>query len=280
MVKIITDSAADYTAEELKQKDIICIPMGVAFGEKDYRIGVNLTNEEFYELLETESEFPKTAQPPIFEIEKTFKEIKESGDECVAITISSELSGTYQSFFITKDMTEFDNCYVIDSQNATAGQKLLVDLAVKLRDEGRTAEEIADKLNEVKEKIVVLACIDTLEYLYKGGRLSKAAYAVGSAVNLKPIIAVTKEGKVEASAKTLSIRRGMKTLMEEFGKNPPDTEYPIYTVYSYDRKNTDILADKIREMGYEIDEENVVSLGPAIGAHIGKYACGYIYVEK
>ena len=280
MVKIITDSAADYEADELVEKDIICIPMTISFGEDDYQENKNLTKTQFYELLESSDVFPKTAQPTPFDYESVFEKCKEDGDECVVITLSSALSGTYQNAVLSKNMTEYDECYVVDSLNATAGQRLLVDYALRLRQEGKSAKEIADALEAVKDKIVVMACIDTLEYLYKGGRLSKTAYAIGSMVNIKPIIIVSEEGKVEVTSKALSTKQALRSICDKINDNEPDTDFPIYVVYSHNRKNADTLAKKIRDMEYEVQEENILNIGATIGAHVGKNACGYIYVAK
>ncbi len=280
MVKIITDSAADFEREELESKNIIATPMKISFGETEYMENVNLTKNEFYELLETSQEFPKTSQPSVYEFETIFNELKSNGDECVVITISSALSGTYQNALLTKNMSKYEECYVVDSLNATGGQRILVDEAVRLRDEGKSAKEIAGILEKIKDKVVLMACVDTLEYLYKGGRLSKAAYTVGTMVNIKPVIEVSKEGKVEVPSKALSIRQGIRTICEAMTKNEPDTNYPIYVVYSHNRKNGDILAKKIRELGYDVAEERIVNIGATIGAHVGKNACGYIYIER
>lgn len=280
MVKIITDSAADFERDELIEKNIICIPMKISFGANEYQENINITKTEFYELLETNEEFPKTSQPSVYEFETIFNKVKESGDECVVITISSALSGTYQNALLTKGMSEYEDCYIVDSLNATGGQRILVEEALRLRDEGKSAKEIAEVLEDLKDKVVLMACIDTLEYLYKGGRLSKAAYTVGSMVNIKPVIEVSKEGKVEVCSKALSIRQGIRSICETLSKNEPDTNYPIYIVYSHNRKNGDILAKKIRELGYDIPDERIVNIGATIGAHIGTNACGYIYIEK
>ena len=280
MVKIITDSAADFESYELINNDIVCIPMNISFGENEYQENVNITKEEFYNLLETSNEFPKTSQPSVYEFEKMLKSFKENGDECVIITISSSLSGTYQNAMLTKNTLEYEECYVIDSLTATAGERILVDEAVKLRKSGKSAREIAETLEIIKGRVTLKACIDTLEYLYKGGRLSKAAYTVGSMVNIKPIIELTQDGKVELSSKALSIRQGIKSICDSFINNEPDTRYPIYIVYSHNRKNADILAKKINELGYDIPDERIINIGATIGAHIGKNACGYIYIGQ
>lgn len=280
MVQIITDSAADFEPNEIEKHNIICIPLSISFGNKVFRDNENLTKSEFYELLETSDEFPKTSQPSPMELENYLKKFKADGDECIVVTLSSALSGTYQSALLVKNMTEFDSCYVIDSLNATAGQRILVEHAVKLRNERKSAKEIADILENLKKRVRLMGCVDTLEYLYKGGRLSKTAYTVGSMVNIKPIIRVSQEGKVEACSKALSTRQGIKAVTNDFLKLNVDTNYPIYIVYSHNRKNADILAKNLAEKGFEIPEERIVNIGATIGAHVGKNACGFICIEK
>ena len=178
MVRIITDSAADFEPQELEKHDITCVPMQISFDDNEYKENENLTKEQFYELLENCENFPKTSQPTPYDFEVLLEEFMENGDECIIITISSALSGTYQNAFLVKNMLDYENCYVLDSLNATAGQRLLVDYAVKLRDEGKTVKEIFEELEILKTKIKLYACVDTLEYLHKGGRLSKTAYTV------------------------------------------------------------------------------------------------------
>ena len=280
MVQIITDSAADFEPNEIEKLNIICIPLSISFGDKVFRDNENLTKSEFYELLETSDEFPKTSQPSPMELENYLKKFKADGDECIVVTLSSALSGTYQSAVLVKNMTEFDSCHVIDSLNATAGQRILVDYAVKLRNEGKSAKEIADILENLKKRVRLMGCIDTLEYLYKGGRLSKAAYTVGTMANIKPIIKVSNEGKVEVCSKALSIRQGIRSICYSFSKIKLDTSYPIYVVYSHNRKNADILVKHLLDKGYKIPEERIVNIGATIGAHVGTNACGYICIEK
>lgn len=280
MVQIITDSASDFEPHEIENLNIVCIPLSISFGGKVFRDNENLTKSEFYELLETSDEFPKTSQPSPMELENYLKKFKADGDECIIVTLSSALSGTYQSAVLVKNMTEFDYCYVIDSLNATAGQRILVEHAVKLRNEGKSAKEIADILENLKKRVRLMGCVDTLEYLYKGGRLSKTAYTVGSMVNIKPIIRVSQEGKVEACSKALSTRQGIKAVTNDFLKLNVDTNHPIYIVYSHNRKNADILAKNLAEKGFEIPKERIVNIGATIGAHVGKNACGFICIEK
>lgn len=192
----------------------------------------------------------------------------------------SALSGTYQNAFLVKNMLEYSTCYVVDSLNATGGERLLVEYAVKLRNEGKNAKEIFEKLEILKGRIKLYACVDTLEYLHKGGRLSKTAYAVGTLANIKPIIYLSQEGKVEVSSKALSMKNGISTICKKLQKVMPDTNFPIYIVYSNNRKNGEMLAEGVKKCGYEILPENVVNIGATIGAHVGSNACGVVYVAE
>lgn len=280
MVRIITDSAADFEPAEFAAKNIICTPMKITFGEDEYTENVNLSKAQFYGLMESTGLFPKTSQPAPFDFEKVLTEAREAGDEVVVITISSALSGTYQNAFLVKNMLEYADCYVVDSLSAVAGQRILVEHAVKMRDEGRSAKEIAAELMELRDRIEIFACIDTLEYLYKGGRISHTSYTVGSFVNIKPMITVSREGRVEVAAKALSMRKGIRNICAHLEKVKPDMSYPMYLVYSHYRKNAELLAENMRGTGYDIDNSNIVNIGAAIGAHIGTGACGVVYISE
>lgn len=280
MVKIITDSAADFEPYELEKSGVICIPMKVTFGDKQYTENQDLTKSEFYELLEKNDVFPKTSQPAPYDFEMLFKEYMEKGDECVVITISSALSGTYQNAFLVKNMLEYSDCYLVDSLNATGGQRLLVDYAVKLKDMGKTAKEIYEELEVLKGKIKLFACVETLEYLHKGGRLSKTAYAVGTLANIKPVIYVSKEGKVEVSSKALSMKSGVSLVCKKLEQYSVDLSYPVYILYSNNRKNGEMLAEGVKKAGYHVMPENIINIGATIGAHVGSGACGVVFVEK
>ena len=280
MVKIITDSAADFEPQELEKYSVTCVPMQISFDDNEYKENENLTKKQFYDLLENCKSFPKTSQPTPYDFEVMLEEFMENGDECIIITISSALSGTYQNAFLIKNMLDYENCYVLDSLNATAGQRLLVDYAVKLRDEGKTAKEIFDELEILKTKIKLYACVDTLEYLHKGGRLSKTAYTVGTLANIKPVIRISEEGKVEVSSKAMSMKGGIRTVSKKLQTYIPNSNYPIYIVYSNNRKNADLLAEAIQKLDFEVFPENIINIGATIGAHVGSDACGVVFVSN
>lgn len=260
--------------------DLSCVSMQVSFDNEEYKENVNLTKAQFYDILESSNVFPKTSQPTPFDFENLLRKFKGSGDECVIVTISSALSGTYQTAAMVSDMMEYSDCYVVDSLNATGGERLLVHHAVNLRDEGKSAKEIFDELEALKGKIKLYACVDTLEYLYRGGRLSKAAYAMGTLANIKPVILVSDEGNVEVESKELSMKKGISSVCKMLQEYEPDTGYPIYIMYSKNSDNGELLAENVRKAGYEVLPENVVNIGATIGAHVGANACGVVYVAK
>lgn len=279
MVRIITDSAADFELWELEKMDVACIPLTVMFGDREYQENVDLTKDLFYELVEGREEFPKTAQASPQVLLDLLEAAVAAGEEAVYISLSSELSGTYQTAVATAGMVEGDGCYVVDSLNATGGQRMLVEYAVRLRDEGKDAAQIVEAVTALRSRVVLYACIDTLEYLYRGGRISHTVYKLGNLAQVKPIIRVH-EGKVEIPAKAMGMRKGMELLCKRPQQQIPDPEHPIYVMYTRDRTNGDILCQRLAEQGIEVSEDRVINVGAAIGSHIGPAACGLVYVSK
>ena len=281
MVRIITDSAADFEPQELTRLGVTCIPLTVTFGDREYQENVSLTKDLFYELLLSSEEMPKTAQASPQLLQDLFEAAKESGDEAVYLTLSSALSGTYQTACMIRDLVDCDRCHVVDGKNATGGQRQLVEYAVRLRDAGKTAEEIIEGILSIRDRIVLYACVDTLEYLYRGGRISHTAYAVGSLAQIKPIIRVSQEGTVEVPSKAIGMRKGMDLLCKRLEHDPPDEDFPFYVMYTNDRSVGETLARRFEAAGRPpIAEDHMIPVGAAIGSHVGPRACGFVYVRK
>ena len=280
MIRIITDSAADFEPAELKKLNIHCIPLSVQIGEAVYHENVDLSKAQFYTLLAQSGALPKTSQPALQTVLDVYEEAKASGDQVVHITLSSAISGTYQSALSVRNMAEFENCYIVDSRNATGGQRMLVEYAVKLRDAGRTAEEIVEAVEGLRDRVVLYACMDTLEYLYLGGRISHTVYKLGSMAQIKPIIRVDEQGGIEVPAKAMGMRKGMDILCKKPELLPPDPDFPIYVMYTGDRSNGEKLAQKLTSLGYPIPDSQIINVGAAIGSHVGPGACGIVYITK
>lgn len=280
MIKIITDSAADFEPRELQQLNITCIPLTVMFGDSEYQENINLSKDQFYTLLLRSEEPPKTAQASPQILMDLFEDAHSHGDEAIYITLSSPLSGTYQSAVMTRNMLGYDCCHVVDSRNATGGQRMILEYAARLRDEGKTAAEIVAGVEELRGRIVLYACMDTLEYLYKGGRISHTTYKLGTLANIKPIINVDKEGCVQVPAKAMGMRKGMDFLCKRPELQKPDEDFPLYVMYTNNRSVGQELAKRLNAAGVSVPEERIIQVGAAIGSHIGPDACGLVYVEK
>lgn len=278
MVRIITDSAADLEPLEYEKLGVVCIPLRVSFGNTDYQENIDLTKERFYTLLAQSEEFPSTAQASLYEVERLMQEAIDAGDEMVIISLSSGFSGFYQNLMMTKNMLGYEQCYVIDSLTGTGGQRLLVECAARLRNEGKSGAEIACAIEELRPRVVLYACMDTLEYLYKGGRISQTAYRVGSVANVKPILHISAEGLCEIPVKALGMRRGMDFMCKRLEERVPDSAHPLYVMFTGNRENGEILAERLRSQGYNIPDEHIINVGAAIGSHIGPNACGLVYI--
>lgn len=279
MVRIITDSSADLEPKEYERLNITCIPLKVMFGDTEYQENVDLSKDRFYELL-TEGQYPKTSQPSPQILLDLFEEAKEAGEEAVYISLSSALSGTYQTALATKELAEYDGCYVLDSRNATGGLRLLLEHAAQLRDEGKNAQQIIAGVEAIRDKVVLYACIDTLEYLYRGGRISQTVYKLGTLAQVKPVIRVTEEGAIEVPAKAMGMRKGMDLMCKKVEAQAPSKDHGFYVMYTAQRANAEVLAEKLRTMGIEVAEDHIINVGAAIGSHIGANACGVVYVSE
>ena len=280
MVRLITDSSADLEPKEYEQLDIICIPLNVMFGEREYQENVNLSKTEFYDLLAASKTLPKTAQASPQILLDLFEQAKAAGDEAIYICLSSAISGTYQSAMMTRQLAGGEGLYVLDSLTATGGERMLAEYVVKLRDEGKTAAEIVEAAEKLRGRITLYACMDTLENLYRGGRISQTVYTLGTMAQIKPIIHLNEAGQVTVPAKAMGMKKGAEQLCKLVDKCPPDDHFPFYVMYTSKRSGGEALADRFRAMGYDIPDDRIIQVGAAIGTHIGINAIGFVYIAK
>lgn len=279
MVRIITDSAADFEPEELEALNIDCIPLDVSFGDRNYQENLSLSKPQFYRMLRESKEFPRTSHPGPFVYERRMREAKEAGDEAILITISSAISGTYETARMAlEESGAGDCCAVVDAKTATGGQRMLVELACRLRDEGAGLREIVRAVEELRPRLRIHACMDTLEYLYRGGRMTGMAYALGTAANIKPMITVAPDGSIVVTAKMLGLHRGMNYILKRYRQEPPDPAYPLSFMYTEDPENGRKLMEYMNRNGENFVGNRIIPVGAAIGAHVGPGACGIVYV--
>ena len=278
MIRILLDSSADYSAQEAKEHNLELVPINITLNEKNYLDGVDITKDEFYELLTSTEEFPKTAQPSPQDYVDLFEDAKEKGDSIIYLSLSSALSGTFQSATLAKSMVEYDDIYLVDTLSATRAIRIMAEYACKLREEGNDAATIAAELEDFKSRVVIYAALDTLEYLYKGGRLNKATAAVGELANLKPIITVNEEGKIGVPGKALGRNKALASLTKMITAKEIDTSFPIYSLYAVGEENTEKLEQKLGKEGVRVTKR--LQIGPTIGCHVGPGAYGVVFVTK
>ncbi|MFQ6723958.1 MAG: DegV family protein [Clostridia bacterium] len=281
MVKLIVDSASDINQNEADKLGIIMLPMEVRFGDDEYLDGVNLTPKDFYNKLIESDELPKTSQINPYRFEQTFEQVVSSGDTAVVITISSKLSGTYRSACEASKNYQ-GKVFVVDSLNACIGERLLVQHAMRLIAQGKTAMEIATELDNVKSKVNVMAMLNTLKYLKKGGRISAVTAFAGEVFSIKPVVGVV-NGEVKMIGKAMGSKKGnnlLNSLVEK--KGGIDFDMPFGVVWS--GTDDSVLNKYVEDSAHlwERHTENVPSfmIGSTIGTHVGPGAIGVAFFEK
>lgn len=265
--RIIVDSTADLMPEYKSRVSVV--PLTVHFGEEEYIDGVTIDHKTFYEKLIESDVLPSTSQATPDAFMKEFEKAKTAGEATVVITLASKFSGTYQSAMIAA--ADYENIYVVDSASAAMGSGILVELAFRLLDEGKSAEEIAAILEEEKKKIVIVALVDTLEYLKKGGRISKTVAFAGTVLNIKPVLSVV-DGEINMLGKARGSKMGNNLLVQEIDKaGGIDFSKPVLLGYS---GISDALLQKYIEDSRYIWEGNLkevryTTVGSVIGTHAG-----------
>lgn len=276
--RIIVDSTTDLTPQYKERVRIV--PLTVHFGNEEFIDGVTIDKKEFYEKLIETDVMPTTSQATPDSFMKEFEEAKKAGDAAIVITVSSKLSGTYQSAMIAA--SEYENIYVVDGTSAAIGTGVLVEFAIKMLDEGKSTKEIVDVLEQVKEKIIVVALIDTLEYLKRGGRISKTVAAVGGVLNIKPVVSVD-NGVINILGKARGSKMGNNLLVEEIGKaGGVDFTKPVLLGYTgisdalllkYIEDSKHIWEGNLKKVRYEI-------VGSVIGTHAGPGAVAVAFFKN
>lgn len=274
MIRLFVDSGSSIKQNEKEKYGVEILPLRILLGDKEYLDDIDLTLDNFYKLFLEKQIFPKTSLPPLDKAEEQIKKYTEQGDEVIIITISSGISATYD--VIKSRFSDNDKVFVVDSKVAVGGIRILVEEVNKYRSE--PASIIVDKLNALIPRIKIVAVPETLDYLHKGGRLSKASYVIGSILKVKPLITF-KNGSVHVEEKAIGLAKAKQRILAYLDKCECDTSYPIVPSYTYSTENLDDLISKSNENYRKamIDYDN---LDPAIACHWGPNAFGFIFVGK
>ena len=277
-VRIIVDSSTD-VSEKYREK-IQFVPLTVRFGDKEYLDGVELSKHQFYEMLVESDVLPTTSQATPAAFADCFEAIASAGDSAVVITLSSKLSGTYQSAVLATE--DYPNIYVVDSQSVAIGTGVLAQYAVELAQQGMGAEKIAQELTQQREKVCVVALLDTLEYLKKGGRISKTVAFAGGVLNIKPVVTV-QDGAVALIGKARGSRNGNNLLVEKIREaGGVDFERPV--LLGYTGLSSALLEKYVDDSkalwADHVDKLDGCLLCSVIGTHAGPGAVAVAFFKK
>lgn len=276
--RIIVDSTSDLMPEIRERVEVV--PLTVHFGKEEYVDGVTIDHKTFYEKLIESDVLPTTSQASPAAFEDQFEQVKAAGDSAVVITVSSKLSGTYQSAMIAAQ--KYENIYVVDSGNVAIGASILTELALQFLDQGLSPKEISEKLNIEKQKIIIVALLDTLEYLKQGGRISKTVAFAGTVLNMKPVVSVA-GGEINMLGKARGSKQGNNLLVQEIEKaGGVDFDKPVLLGYT---GLSDALLKKYIEDSKHIWEAGLkevryTTIGSVIGTHAGPGAIAVAFYKK
>ncbi len=271
MVKIVTDSAANLPAPVARELDITVVPLTVIFGDQSYLEGVDITPEQFYNLLRTNPIFPRTSQPSPQDFADVFRPLVEEGHEVLCITISKELSGTHNSAVQAQAMLSGAPITVVDSWYASAGQALLVVAAARAVRAGATRAEAAELVRALRQEVLLLFTLDTLEYLQRGGRIGRASAFVGTMLRIKPILRIQKvvEPFDRVRRRQRALDRMVEAVLDRYG------ERPVWVGLAHGDAEEDFRALGAllkRRLNIQYFMETIV--GPVVGAHGGPGVIG------
>lgn len=278
-IRIITDSASD--SAELRQQNVTVLPLSITFGTQTYQDGVDLSHAQFYEKLASCKELPTTSQVSPHAFQKAFQDTVSAGDIGICITISSKLSGTYQSAVLAAQ--DFPGrIWVIDSLSVSLGERILVELALRLRDQSLDAEAIVNQLEDQKKQIRVIALMHTLEYLKRGGRISRTAAFAGGILSIKPVIAI-QDGEISVLGKARGSKQGNNLLVQQIRKNG-GVDFSQPHILGYTGTDDSLIQTYIQDCAAlwqpYVSTLTVSTIGGTIGTHAGPGAIGVAFFAK
>lgn len=280
MIKILVDSASDIDAKEAEELGVTLIPLSVRFGDEEYADGVDISHSQFFEKLIESDELPKTSQINEYRFDECFKRLTAEGDEVIAITLSSKLSGTYNS--AVGAAKKYKGVYAVDSLNASLGERILCLYAIQLVKEGLTATQIVNTLNEKKNNIQLLAMLDTLKFLRKGGRIPSVVAITGELLSIKPVISIIK-GEIKLVGKAMGSKKGnnlLTQLVEKCGGINFDLPFALAYSGLSDELLKKYITDSEKLWKGHTQSIPTYMIGSTIGTHIGPGAIAVAFFAK
>lgn len=267
-IKIITDTMCDVPQTMAERYDIKIMPLTVHFGSESYKDGIEISNQEFYQKLQTHDELPTTSQVPPVEFMEAFKAELEKGNEVICINGSGQLSGTYNSAMLAKTQLESDKIHVVDSEGVTMGAGMLSIKAARLAEEGASAADIVSEIRNSVKRMQYFFMVDTLTYLHKGGRVPLTMAVIGSILNIKPIITM-KNGKLELIDKARGIKKAISAVFDRIQDNGWTLENKVVGINHTISPENLALLEAYLTKEYKVKEIIVGEVGSVVATHAG-----------
>lgn len=278
MIRLIVDSTFDFTEEFINQHHLDVVPLSVTFGTDVYKEKIELSTEEFYKRMACSTELPKTSQPAPQLFLELFEKAYENRDQVIVMTLSSGISGTYQCACLAAGMMPEMEIEIIDTKNVTIGAQIQALEVIRMIESGLEYQAIVKKARENVSKVRMIALINTLENLVKGGRLSKAEGMVGSLIAIKPFITMDAEGKIETLSKSRGIRKGLSSMIETLKTSDIDPDKPMAAGFTSVPETMNQFLSLCDDERFH--PELISSIGAVIGTHAGTNAAAAAYFVK
>ena len=277
-IRIVTDSTSDIPIEERQKLGIDIVPLSVIFDDQKYTDGYELKKPQFYEMLGECTTLPSTSQVNPDGFFDLFKSYVDAGDQVIGVFLSSKISGTCQSALIAKDMIGSSDIHIVDSRSATFGLAILVFEAIRMRDAGVSAADIADRLNKLRNRVQFLGAVDTLKYLKMGGRLSSSATIIGGMLHIKPLVSMI-DGKVESIGKVRGLKAAYNEIVQLMKAAKPDTRFPFIFGHTNAPSMAKTFIDIVGQ-SFDVSGCRLLEIGCVIGTHAGPGCVGIGFIKE
>lgn len=277
MIRIITDTACDITAEEAEILGIGIVPLVTSFGDEPFPMRTHADFDRFYERLKVSPQLPVTSRPSPQLYLELFEQAKQAGDEVLVLSLSSGLSGTIESAQLAKQMSGYDRITVIDTQQAVMSQRILVEHAVKMARSGESIRSIVHEIMDLRERVTVVGVIGSMVYLRKGGRIPPALGVIGDALQIKPVI--TLKGKIETIGKARGLKAGYAMAWKHMEADGVDVSFPVIFGYTSSLEQCRSFMEGTLER-FPAQKTGIAQVGGIIGTHLGENSIGAAYVKK
>ena len=274
-VAIVTDGACSLTPAQGERLGIHIAPVYVTFGEKTYRAGVDLDNDEFYRFLGASKKLPTTAQPTAADFMNIYNKLAEEVDEIITIVISHHMSATIQSAEMAREQFDKVPVHIIDSESVSLGLGMMAIGAARAAEQGQNAQAVLKLVESLKQNMNVIFTVKTLEYLHKGGRIGGATAFLGTALDIKPILYL-KQGRIEPLERQRTRKRAISRLVELMKQNVGEKPVHVGILHGNVPDESRQLEQSIRSQ-FKCVEVSTSDMGPVIGVHAGPGTLGLVF---